>query len=88
MHGRRIEENTSVTMNATWMAFLRRKNIRKVRVMEVVTVEEAALRITDRSLLPLPLALIVLRLRVTTLLPCNVAVILYRMIRPFRFFTP
>jgi len=56
--------------------------------MEAVTVEEAALRITDRSLLPVLLALFILRLRVTALLPRNVAVILLQMIRPSRFFTP
>ncbi len=60
------------------------KVFRNVRAMEAVTVEEVALRITDQSLLPVPLALLILLLRVTALLLRNSAVILFQMIRPLR----
>jgi len=76
-----------VRVRDSWLPFGERV-CRRVGPMEAVTVEEAALRITDRSLLPVLLALFILRLRVTALLPRNVAVILLQMIRPSRFFTP
>lgn len=60
-----------------------RRSCRKVEAMamEAVTVEEVALRITDRAFLPVPLALFTLLLYVTALLPCIVGVTLFLMIR-------
>ncbi len=76
-------KDTIVRVQGLWL-LLAGKVFRNVRAMEAVTVEEVALRITDRSLLPVPLALLILLLRVTALLPRNSAVILFQMIRPLR----